>query len=309
MHFSIVKMNPPDANPSHGFDDAIFPLYYALAELGFEVEILFNRFNPKSRNIVFGSCIAPRRINRMLPPGSIIFNLEQLGVEGSKWCNEHYLAHLRSFTVWDYSAANIAALCAAGVTDVQHVPLGYVAQMSRLKAGYPADVDVLFYGLLTERRHELIQNFLAAGINTLVSQEAFSDLRDRVLAHSQLVLNIHQFLPAQLEVVRLGYLWANRKPVLSEWRADTDIPEHLLEACAFSAYEDMPEAALSLLSDSARLQRQAKAGFTAFSARPMALELVKVVGRRAHSFYPHEGVLRAQEYYERPVQEWLVRGE
>lgn len=307
MHFSIVKINPEDANPSHGFDDAIFPLYHALSSLGFEVEILFNRTNPASRNIVFGSCIAPRRVSRMLPEGSIIFNLEQLGVEGSKWVGEHYLTHLRSFTVWDYSAANIAELHKAGVREAVHVPLGYVPEMSRLKEGFPTDVDALFYGLVTERRHELIQRFLAAKIHTLVSQEAFGNLRDRLLAHSRLVLNIHQFLPARLELVRLGYVWANKKPVLSEKRNDTFIPDHLADACAYAAYDDMPDAAARLLADDARLARQAEAGFKAFSSRPMAADLEKIVGRRAHAFAPREPELLSEAYYARPVPEWLIQ--
>lgn len=312
MHFSIVKINPEDANPSHGFDDAIFPLYYALAALGFEVELRFNTVNPASRNIIFGSCIAPRRVSRMIPPGSIIFNLEQIGVEGSKWVGEHYLAHLRSFTVWDYSPANIAALRAAGVNDALHVPLGYVPEMTRLKpcAAPPGEkpVDALFYGLMTERRHQLVQRFLGAGIHTLVSQEAFGNLRDRLLARSRLVLNIHQFLPARLEVVRLGYVWANKRPVLSEKRSDTYVPDYLAGACAFAEYEDMPEAAAKLLADRASLDKQAENGFRAFSSRPMAESLRLVVGKRSHSFSPPEAGLLNDDCYLKPCREWLING-
>lgn len=312
MHFSIVKINPADANPSHGFDDAIFPLYYALAALGFEVEIRFNDINPKSRNVIFGSCIAPRRMSRLLPPGSIIFNLEQLGVRGSKWCNEHYLAHLRGFTVWDYSAANIQALVAAGVKDAAHVPLGYVPEMTRLKPGFsPPDgrfAGVLFYGLMTERRHRLIQSFLDRGIHTLVSQEAFGKLRDRLLAYSRLILNIHQHRPARLEVVRLGYVWANKKPVLSERRDDTWVPDHLAESCVFANYDDMPEVAASLLADQPRLNRLAEDGFRAFSSRPMTDGLQKIVGRRARVFAPPEPALLKEDYYLKPVREWLIAG-
>lgn len=308
MHFSIVKINPEDAQPSHGFDDAIFPLYYALAALGFEVEILFNRVNPHSRNIVFGSVIAPRRVNRLLPPGSIVFNLEQLGVAESKWCNEHYLAHLRSFTVWDYSAANTAALRAAGVDDAVHLPLGYVPEMTRLKADFPAEADALFYGLVTERRHRLIQAFLAAGVHTLVSQEAFGNLRDKLLARSRLVLNIHQFLPARLEVVRLGYVWANKKPVLSEKRDDTFIPEHLAEACLYADYDDMPEAARTLLAAPKRLKRLGETGFKAFKARPLSADLEKIVGRRTRAFAPPPGTVQDEAYYLKPAREWLITG-
>jgi hypothetical protein len=89
MHFTIVKFNPPDVNPSHGFDDVILPLYYALRRLGFDTEIRFNSVNEQSRNIIFGSCIAPRRVSRILPKGSIIFNLEQI-ITGNVWANKNY---------------------------------------------------------------------------------------------------------------------------------------------------------------------------------------------------------------------------
>ena len=109
MHFSLVRFNPADGPPSHGLDDAILPLFYALKRLGYRTEIRLDSVNPRSRNIVFGSCLAPRKIGRMLPPGSIVFNLEQLGGD-SKWMNRDYLAHLAEFPVWDYSAANMAVL-------------------------------------------------------------------------------------------------------------------------------------------------------------------------------------------------------
>ncbi|MDR0826899.1 MAG: hypothetical protein LBN33_03350 [Desulfovibrio sp.] len=230
MHFSLVKLNPPESQPSHGFDDVILPLFHALSRLGYKAEILFNRVNPKSRNIVFGSCISPARAGRMLPPGSIIFNLEQISPD-SKWCNAQYLAQLRAFSVWDYSGANIDALRRHGVRDLTHVPLAYVPEMTRLKPEYPQDVDALFYGLITERRDVAIRALHGAGVHILASQDAFGDLRDKLLAHSRLVLNIHHFVPARLEIVRLGYVWANKKAVVSERGADTEVPAHLEEAC------------------------------------------------------------------------------
>lgn len=309
MHFSLVKMNPPDALPSHGFDDAILPLFYALRGLGFTVEILFNRVNAKSRNIVFGSCIAPRRIGRALPRGSIIFNLEQANAE-SKWCNRDYLAHLKDFTVWDYSRENARLLKDMGIPDVVHAPLGYVPEMTRLAPEFPVDVDVLFYGLVTERRDAMLRRLVAEGVHTLASQDAFGNLRDNLLAHARIVLNIHQFLPARLEVVRLGYVWANKKAVLSERRDDTEIPDHLLEACCFAPYDALPEAAKSLLADPKALERQALAGFIAFASRPMAAALEKLVGRRVHAvgaFRPAETEpLPAHAFHARPVREWLI---
>lgn len=282
MHFTLVKINPPDAAPSHGFDDVMLPLYHALRRLGFAVEILCNRVNPRSRNIVFGSCIAPRRTGRMLPPGSIIFNLEQI-VQGSKWCNHDYLTHLREFTVWDYSPANLRALADLGVRRGAHLPLGYVPEMTRLPEGQRAEIDVLFYGLLTERRHTVIARMVREGLRVIATQEAFGNLRDALLLRSALVLNIHQFLPAKLELVRLGYVWANKKPVLSEARPDTEIPDHLGQACLFTDYANLCTAAGELLANPAALRKQGEEGYRAFASRPLEAGLKALVGQRLHS--------------------------
>jgi hypothetical protein len=280
VHFSLLKINPPDANPSHGFDDVILPLLYALRRLGYKAGIRFNAPDPASRNVVFGSCIAPRRTGRMLPKGSIVFNLEQI-VPDNPWCNRDYMAHLRDFTVWDYSLANVAALRAAGVEAV-HVPLGYVPEMTRLRTDCPRPVDALFYGRLTDRRHVAVRRLLAAGVKVLVPEEAFGDARDALLAQSRLVLNIHNVPSARLEVVRLGYVFANRRPVLSERGPGTEVPEHLEEACVWADYEDLPEAAARLLGDGARLEALAAAGFDAFASRPLTRTLAGVLGARCH---------------------------
>ncbi|MDL2267736.1 hypothetical protein LJC46_07100 [Desulfovibrio sp. OttesenSCG-928-G15] len=312
MHFSLVKYNPENTPPSHGFDDAIFPLYYALQNLGYTVEILFNRCNPKSRNIIFGSCIAPRKIGRQIPRKSIIFNLEQMN-EGSKWCNKDYLVHLNDYAVWDYSLVNVNGLQALGISGVTHTPLGYVPQMTRLAPEYPAEVDAVFYGLLTERRDALIRRMVHAGNRVLASQEAFGDLRDKLLATAKVVLNIHQFLPARLEVVRLGYVWANRRPVLSEYRQDGEIPDHLREACCFATYDNLPDELNRLLADKAALQKLATDGFTAFSSQPMTSSLEKIIGRRTGPAQkapikspPPYPLLQNRPYLQAPAHEWLI---
>lgn len=313
MHFSLVKMNPPDALPSHGFDDAILPLYYALQRLGYDVEILLNRCNPRSRNIVFGSCIAPRRIGRELPPRSILFNLEQMTPD-SKWCNRDYLAHLRDFPVWDYSAANVEALLQAGIADVTHVPLGYVPEMTRLRTDFPKAVDLLFYGLITDRRHQILSALLEKNVKVLATQEAFGDLRDKLLASSRAVLNVHSYLPAKLEIVRLGYVWANKIAVLSEVRYDSEVPSHLSGACLYAPYSELPEAAARILADPVLLEKQACEGFSAFASRPMEDGLEELIGRRAHPTGDSPLIIDSQSsdvakpYHLKPVREWLING-
>ncbi len=282
MHFSLVKMNPEDSLPSHGFDDVILPLYHALRALGFSVEIRKNSVNPKSRNIVFGSCIAPRRIGRELPANSIIFNLEQFA-EGSMWANRDYLTHLRDFTVWDYSRRNIGFLAELGVPGVVHVPLGYVPEMTRLRPDFPQDIDVLFYGAINERRREVLQRLQEHGVHLLAAQGVFGETRDVLIARAKLILNIHYYIPANLEVARLGYLWANSKAVVSEWRDDTECEAHLAGACAFFPHEKLAEGVMALLADDAARREQAERGFAAFASYPLERTLEHLAGRRAHS--------------------------
>jgi hypothetical protein len=285
MHFSLVRISPPGVPTAHGFDDAILPLFYAFKSLGFAVEILCNRANPQSRNIVFGSCQAPRKTGRMLPRGSIIFNLEQL-VDGSLWMNRDYLAHLRDFAVWDYSPGNIARLNGLGIRGASCVPPGYVPEMTRIDRRGPQDVDVLFYGLINARRQAVITRLRAGGIRVLAARDLFGNRRDALLARSRLLLNIHYAVPAKLEMVRLGYAFANRIAVIAEERADTELPANLERACAFFPEEALPEGARRLLDDDSLREKQEAAAFAAFSALPLAATLEKLVGRRVFASAP-----------------------
>ena len=301
MHFSLVRISPPDSAPSYGLDDAILPLFHALRSLGYETEILINRSNPRSRNIVFGSCRAPRKTGRSLPKSSIIFNLEQIR-DGSGWVNRDYLAHLRDFSVWDYSPGNIAALDALGIRSVEHVPLGYVPEMTRISRDVPRDVDIVFYGLINERRHAVIKGLCDAGLKVLATQEAFGNVRDALLARSRLLLNVHYSVPAKLELVRLGYAFANSRAVLSEWRADTEVPAGLEDSCAFFPYEELLDGARLLLADAGRRKKQEEAAFRAFSAMPLARTLEKLLGRRA-------AAIRLSGEESGAIPEWHIREE
>jgi hypothetical protein len=221
---------------------------------------------------------------------------------------------VRDFEVWDYSALNVQDLLGMGVAAT-HVPMGYAPEMTRLRDDFPSRTEVLFYGLITERRQALISRLASQGVHILASQEAFGDLRDRLLAHSRLVLNIHQFLPARLEVVRLGYVWANKKAVLSERRSDTEIPEYLCEACRFAEYDDIPSVAQELLGDPAKLKQQAEAGFAAFASRPMDESLEKIIGRRIFAGSGQEKSsapdrsTQAAPYHIQAAPEWLITGD
>ena len=279
MHFSLVKICPP-SSPAHGFDDAVLPMHHALRRLGFSVEIRLNTPNPASRNIVFGSCVSPRHVGRTLPRNSIIVNLEQL-VVGSIWMNNNYLTHLRDFTVWEYSERNLGVLHRLGITNAALVPLGYVPEMTRLRPDFPEDIDVLFYGLLNDRRAAVLGVLQERGIRAVAApSDSFGDKRDALIARAKIILNIHFTLPASLEVARLGYVWANRKAVVSERHESTEVDSCFSRACAYFPYGELTEGVISLLADAKARQAQAESGYAAFAARPLEEILKAVVGQR-----------------------------
>ena len=286
MHFSLVKISHPDV-PTHGFDDAMLPMFHALRRLGFSVEIRINEPNPLSRNIVFGSCTAPRKVGRILPANSIIVNLEQM-VPGSLWMNNNYLSHLHDFTVWEYSESNLEVLHRQGITGAVLVPLGYVPEMTRLRTDFPEDIDVLFYGLVNGRRADLLSSLEKRGIRTYIAGgNTFGFARDRLIARAKIILNIHFIVPARLELVRLGYIWANKKAVVSERHEQTEVPEYLENACAYAVYEELEERVCALLADNAARKQQAEKGLELFAAKRLDESLKKVVGNRVFAAGGH----------------------
>lgn len=281
MHFSLVLIDHPEQGLVKAFDDAALPLFFAFRRLGYETEILRQKVNPASRHIVFGSANDPALTGLNIPADSIMVNLEQLSADNSLWNRPAYMEHLKRFTVWDYSRHNIEYLAALGIEAAQ-LTLGYVPEMTRLRADLPAGRDVLFYGLASPRRQAVLDELKAGGVS--VSQPpagTFGRERDVAIADSRLYLNIHHYQPATLEVVRLGYLWANRKPVVSERRADTEIYPGLEQACAYCAYEELADKVKELLSDKVKLKAQAQAGFEAFSTLSLEKSLESLVGRRS----------------------------
>ena len=205
------------------FADLALPLYYSLRKLGYEPKILENALCDNSTNIIFGLCDCSEISLSKIPKDSIIYNLEQM-VCGSKGVTPFYLDACSKFKVWDYSKENVRRFKENfNIDNVEYVPMGYCPEMSRLDHTYQKDIDVLMYGAINERRAELIGQLRAAGVNAVAFQGLFGIERDIMIARSKIVLNAHYYVPGIQEVVRLGYLWANKKCVVCERNPDTDI--------------------------------------------------------------------------------------
>jgi SAM-dependent methyltransferase len=281
MHFTLIK---PDG--FHGFDDIILPLHYALSHLGWRTECTTGRVNPHSVNIAFGAHNIKRPLENILPKNSIIFNLEPITSRLPRDV-EAYIQSIRNFTVWDFSRRNVRVLRRDwGLERVEHVRLGYVPEMTRLAPSFPQDVHMLFYGAMNKRRAAALRALEEAGIPCLALEGCYGQERDYAIARAECVVNIHHCQPATLEVPRLGYLWANRRPVLSERNASTEIDPDLEPCCRWCDPTDpkaMIEAARELVYSKPLRAKQAEAAFAVWTSLRQEDFLLKLTGRPTHA--------------------------
>ena len=271
MKFAVAIVSPPGYPHSAAFDEVALTLQQGLMRLGHDA--VTTRLSTSGthaadrQHIVLGAHLAPRA-QLALPPGSILYNLEQIDA-ASAWLTPALLDLYRRHPIWDYSAGNADRLAARGVPRPQVVPLGYVPALQRLPAAAgPQDIDVLFYGSLNDRRRRVLDGLRQAGARVEALFGVYGAARDAVIARAKIVINIHFYEAKVFEVVRVSYLLANRKVVVSERGANRAEEAGYESAVAFADYDQLVPTCLDLLADPAARARRAEAGFEVFSALP-----------------------------------------
>ncbi|MGL4766566.1 MAG: hypothetical protein ACRCV6_00545, partial [Formosimonas sp.] len=227
-------------NGQASFHECLLLCMGGLRELGYEVTYADNQVRDDSINIVLGSYThlshnGSWRALSAQAKNIIIYNWEQVGPD-VPWFTPRYFRQLLNAHVWDYNAANVAALKLAGVADVHHVPMAYTPSMSVVQTGVEQDIDVLFYGVINERRRNAIVAMRDKGLRVVSTEETpwmMGDERDAYIARAKIVLNMHRFDVAKVfEIARVSYLLANRKAVVSEIAEGTDIDDDIKNAIA-----------------------------------------------------------------------------
>lgn len=256
QRFSIVVAAPEGYTHSAAFQEVAESLLFGLRELGHEVAA--GPADPSYRPII----LAPHLLTGDPPPGSILYNMEQVDDE-SPWLTGTVLDRFHRFKLWDYSLQNAERLLALGIrADV--VPIGYHESLTRLRLVEPT-IDVLFYGSLNERRARILTDLGRAGVRVAHGFDCYGAERDAAIAQSRIVLNVHYYAAKVFEIVRCSYLLANRVCVVSE----DPIEPGFESAVAWASYDRLVARCLDLLTHPAEAARQGMAGFAAMSARPI----------------------------------------
>ncbi len=265
--FAVTVISPPGYIHAAAFREVAETLVQGLGALGHDAVLTDDPALPGRRHIVLGANLVPAS-GAQLQQGSILYNLEQVE-ESSPWLTPELLALFRSFPLWDYSRANADALVRMGVPRPTVVPVGYAPQLTRIPP-VTEDVDVLFYGSLNERRRALLAELERRGVCVHAAFGVYGEARDQLIARARLVLNVHFFEAKVFEVVRVSYLLANRRCVVSERGSDPAEEAAFEDGVAFAPYDGLADRCMALLGDPAERQRIAATGFRILSARSEA---------------------------------------
>ena len=269
VRFAVAVVSPP-SNPTvgGGFREIAEALHHALLALGHD-SVLTNRLDlDERRTIVFG---ANHLIHYGLevPKNPIFYNLEQLGDDSPWMAMPEFIDLFRRYPNWDYSQANVEYLAALGLPRPTYVPIGYVPELTRI-APAPEDIDVLFYGMLSERRYAVLRDLRDRGLRVKWLSGVLGASRDAWIARSKIVLNVHYWEAKIFEIARVSYLLANRRTVVSERGADPTLERDLESGVAFADYDELVDRCVELLGDERARRELAERGYQAFSARDQA---------------------------------------
>ncbi|MFJ3306928.1 hypothetical protein ACIPSA_28170 [Streptomyces sp. NPDC086549] len=237
MRFAVTILRPPGYQHWEAFTEVATTVHVALLRLGHDSVLTHDPRLPGRRHIIFGSNLLGHHPNPtdIFPEDYILYNLDQVSAD-SPWLTPGLLDLFRKHTTWDYSARNIAELERLGVGGVRHVPIGYVPELERVQPVTEEDIDVLFIGSLNERRLAPIRYLASEGLNAVARFGLYGEARDALLARAKIVLNVHFYEAKIFEIVRVSYLLANGRFVVSEHGCDTEEEAQYAAGVAFADY-------------------------------------------------------------------------
>ncbi|MGL4767409.1 MAG: hypothetical protein ACRCV6_04950 [Formosimonas sp.] len=265
-----VKFNIANLAREHDFLETVEACAYGLQQLGHEV-VYERGIRSDCINIVLGAQldwgIGWAELLSDTKARVIIYNQEQVASDVPCFMSPRYFSRMTKHQVWDYSTKNIAELERAGILNASLVPISYCPSMSRIPRVQVQDIDVLFFGVMSVRRREVLERCRALGLNVVAFEGGLTGAtRDEYVARAKVVLNVHYYEKARvLEMGRIGYLLANHKAVVSELAHDTEVADDIRHALAVGSLNDLPQLCFDLVHDEARRRVLEQKGFEIFS--------------------------------------------
>jgi len=262
--YSIWIVSPPNYPHSQCFDEIAIGFNAAFRALGLKADIVRDPSRLGDITIVLGTNLLPG-ITVPTDYRLILFNLEQITPQ-SPWLTAEYLSLLGRYPVWDYSERNISELARVGI-QAKFCGIGYMPELGRI-ASAPEDIDVLFVGSLNERRIAVLKQIAAQGGKVEAKFNVYGSARDRLIARSKVILNLHFYESRVFEIVRVSYLLANQKCVVSEIGIDRSFKQQFEPGVTFAPYDKLAETCMRLLQNPITRRGLAQSGFDRIVSLP-----------------------------------------
>ncbi|WP_157782396.1 hypothetical protein [Sulfobacillus thermosulfidooxidans] len=267
-HVTIIR--PTNYVWSHVFNDVAQMFVYELLREGAIVSYQDNNLRSDAQNIVLGSHLLPSQLKPVLDQTRVIlYNLEQLPTQLAGW--KDYEILLRTYPIWDYHTEHVTWMKDTWGIHARHVPLGYVPTWTRIPSHTTTDIDILFFGIMSSRRQAILNELQKTGLQVVATDNAFGPELDALIARSRIILNVHQFSEnSPLEELRLYYLWANRRAVVSEALPHT-VPTKWQNSAKWVPYADLVHTCVELLQHPNEIVMLQESGFETLRQHPFTL--------------------------------------
>ena len=258
------------------YDDNINLLKYAFDDLGIEYSESYNELKHNFNNILFLPYSNPKLNNLAFDYTCILFQMEQLAVH--KRDSSYIRLIQNSRQIWDYSQENIKYLKSINIENVSLLRFGYHPKMEVLNFNKKKDIDILFYGSMSERRRNILVKLKNMGYKVKVLWNIYGHERNHFIERSKVILNIKSLEISLLEEHRLSFLLNNSCFFISEspnFNENTNYNNDFI-FCDYNKIVETCEFYLNPENEHLRLLI-AKKGYETFSKVKMTDNLKKVI--------------------------------
>jgi hypothetical protein len=264
MRFNVTLVDPANYKSAHILTDMCRAIAYGLREMGRECDLTVNSVQPGYTNIIVGShLLNAEDISVLIRSGShyIVFQSEFLALDPASGavCSSFQGAEFetiarpfydRALAIWDGLEHDLPLLARMGVPPekIKKLDFGYCEGLTDIQHRPYAnkDVDVLFFGTLTEHRQAILEE-LNRNLRVAVFTDGPSAFRNDLIARAKINLSLHSTpVMAHFPQPRSGYLLNNGAYVVAEPSSDNPPMRSLVEEATAEA---LPEVCSRLLSE------------------------------------------------------------
>jgi len=183
----------------------------------------------------------------------IIFQLEQF-YNGTPWAQSKISNLLREADeIWDYDEDNVNWLRGNFGVSVKLHPIIFTNSLKKMPtvnemSNDDLDIDLLFYGMLHEKRARLlsaVQSAMRGHGKVIDLCGVFGDELDGYIKRAKIICNVHFANHHRQEQVRMFYPVINGRCVVSEVSPKSYMEKSIIEV----PYEDMAGAIVTLINN------------------------------------------------------------